>query len=92
VRREVLPDRLREALEGMVWQFAHRSVRDGHRSLSTMGLSALEDAFEVLGWDDPRRCDEEGLGCAWPGCEEWATCGEPTPHGYEWRCSAHRDA
>jgi hypothetical protein len=45
--------RLRECLEGMVYQFAHEFEQDGRRYLGTMGLSNLEDAFEVLGWDDP---------------------------------------
>jgi hypothetical protein len=80
---------LREALEGMVWQFAHRFARNGRRYLGTMGLSALEDAFAALGWNDPHPCDDEGFGCARPGCAEWATCGQPTPDGYEWLCSTH---
>jgi hypothetical protein len=54
--------RLRECLEGMVWQFGHPFERDGEHYLGTMGLSNLEDAFEVLGWDDPHPYDpDEGL-------------------------------
>lgn len=45
--------RLRDALEGMCSQFAHDYERDGRRYLGTMGLSNLEDAFALLGWDDP---------------------------------------
>jgi hypothetical protein len=52
-----------EALEGMVYQFAYWSDTAG--GFCTGGLSALEDAFEVLGWEDPHpvpevRCDEPG--------------------------------
>ena len=46
-------ERLRDALEGMCYQFGHDYERDGRRYLGTMGLSNLEDAFELLGWDDP---------------------------------------
>jgi hypothetical protein len=42
-------ERLEQALESMCWQFAYR---DGD-VLGTYGLSALEDAFSALGWDDP---------------------------------------
>ena len=46
-------ERLRDALEGMCYQFGHEFERDGRRYLGTMGLSNLEDAFELLGWPDP---------------------------------------
>lgn len=69
--------RLREALEGMVCQFAYWASPAG--GYGTGGLSALEEAFDVLGWDDPHpapeaRCDE-------PGCMERADCGWPTRPG-----------
>lgn len=82
----------REALEGMVTQFAYWSESAG--GYHTGGLSALEDAFDVLGWDDPHpapeaRCDE-------PGCMAQATCGWPTrpggtgPNGgYRRTCGPH---
>lgn len=47
--------RLREALEDMVYQFAYSRTQDGEVIISTGGLSALEDAFETLGWPDPMR-------------------------------------
>ena len=50
---EAQNERFRECLEGMAWQFGHVFEQDGERWLGTMGLSNLEDAFEVLGWDDP---------------------------------------
>ena len=77
---------LRDALEGMVRQFAYWSDKAG--GYCTGGLSALEDAFDALGWDDPypapsARCDE-------PGCMKQATCGSPSPTGYRWTCFDHR--
>lgn len=70
-------DEVREALESIVIQFAYWSEYVG--GYMTGGLSALEDAFEVLGWDDPhpypqQRCDESG-------CMRQVTCGWPTRSG-----------
>lgn len=63
----------REALEEMVWQFACRIVSKGKRALDTGGLSALEAAFEALGWDEPHFvAPEDAPGCDAPGCLEWA--------------------
>lgn len=84
-----MSDPIREALEGMVWQFAARFAKDGRRYLGTSGLSALEDAFEALGWPDPRPCDGTDLGCSEPGCAEWSTAGRPTVDGYKWFCGEH---
>jgi hypothetical protein len=69
----------------MCRQFAYWSDRDG--GYWTGGLSALEEAFEVLGWDDPMpapqaRCDE-------PGCMEQSSCGTPTMTGYRRTCGPH---
>lgn len=78
---------LREALEGMVYQFAYWSDGDppGH---VTGGLSALEEAFAVLGWDEPhpapfQQCDE-------PGCRKQSSSGTPTLDGYRRTCFDHR--
>jgi len=73
----------RDALESMVNQFAYYSEGNLH----TGGLSALEDAFEVLGWSDPypapwRVCDVEG-------CKKEYTCGWPSPNGYRKTCFDH---
>ena len=43
----------KEALEDMAWQFGYRGTKDGKEVIHTGGLSALETAFFVLGWDDP---------------------------------------
>lgn len=44
---------LRDCLEGMAWQFGLLFEQTGERWLGTAGLSNLEWAFDVLGWDDP---------------------------------------
>jgi len=78
-------DELRDCLEGMVRQFAYWS--DSVGGYTTGGLSALEEAFELLGWDEPHpypqsRCDE-------PGCMKQVSCGWPSPEGYRSTCFDH---
>ncbi len=48
----------KDALEDMVEQFAYSGTDHGKPCLSTGGLSALEHAFGVLGWDDPHVVEE----------------------------------
>jgi len=82
-----MPDKYRDALEDVAWQFAYRvDGTDGHRRMSSGSLSALEDAFKVLGWDDPW-IDPPDTGCA--RCYRFATCGAPTPDGYQRLCFDH---
>ena len=54
---------LEYALLDMVMQFADRSnIKGSNYALNTMGLSALELAFDVLGFDDPypvKRAEEK---------------------------------
>ena len=78
---------LREMVEDLVRQFAHQTVKDGVPHYSTGGLSALEGAFQVLGWSDPQPAPEGG--CEAEGCTQWATCGTPTPEGYKRLYYAH---
>lgn len=80
-------DELRATIEDLVWQFAYQAVRDGVPCLSTGGLSALEGAFAVLGYDDPHPVPE--LVCDVSGCTAWATSGTPTPDGYQRLCGEH---
>lgn len=84
-------DKYRDVLEEMVWQFAHRGVKDGKSILWTGGLSALETAFEALGWDDPKFFEDmEGI-CDVEGCAEW-TVSQGTAWGdtgYWCVCSKH---
>lgn len=63
----------REALDSMVRQFAYRGVNHGVPVLYTGGLSALEEAFGVLGWPDPYPVPDDK--CEVEGCPEHATCG-----------------
>lgn len=84
---EQVSDPIRDALEDMVWQFSYRSVVDGRLVMHTAGLSALEAAFDALGWEDPRPCPE--LECDADGCHQEATSGTPTPDGYKRLCSQH---
>jgi len=52
---------MKEALEDMIFQFGYRSVVNGKPVIFTGGLSALESAFEALGWDDPHYIPEEQI-------------------------------
>ena len=77
-------DRAREIIEGLVWQFGDRFSKRGVPYLGSGFLSAMEDAFDFLGWPDPKPCPEGA--CQVPGCGEWATCGTPTRDGGYIRC------
>ena len=76
----------REALESMVRQFAHWN--DAVGGYTTGGFSALEDAFEVIGWDDPHPAPEARC----YKCKRQSTIGTPTAEGYRWSCSDHAPA
>lgn len=65
----------REALESMVWQFGYRGIKGGKPNIHTGGLSALEEAFSALNWDDPHFIPEEGATCEVIGCMEEDTAG-----------------
>ncbi len=84
----------RDALESMVWQFGYRGVGNGKPIIWTGGLSALEEAFEALGWDDPHDLPEEGCTCDVVGCLEPDTCGMHWAKGddmYLRLCSKHAE-
>ena len=76
---------LREALIDMVYQFAHWSDHVG--GFCSGGLSALEDAFEALGCDDPYLVPE--LWCGVGGCKRQIAAGTNTPEGYKRTCVKH---
>lgn len=78
---------LTETVEDLVTQFAYEGKRDGQPAYSTGGLSALEGAFAVLGWDDPHPAPERS--CEHDDCSAWASCGTPTPDGYKRLCGEH---
>ena len=83
-------EELESALADMCWQFGYRGTIKGKRELNTGGLSALEGAFDTLGWDDPYY-PETSQGCSKPDCAEWATAGGPHETGYYFTCSRHSD-
>jgi hypothetical protein len=82
---------LRAALEDMVYQFGYDAVKRGRPAIATGGLSALEGAFDALGWDDPYVipdpvwCDAPVT----PRCPRRTTSGTPTPNGYKRFCHEH---
>lgn len=78
---------LREFAEDVVYQFGYHCKCDGRLHLTTGGLSTLESAFAILGWDDPKPYPEGE--CEWDGCYEYASCGTPTPDGYKRLCGRH---
>lgn len=76
---------LREALEAMVRQYAAWSPGGGY---TPGGSSALEEAFEALGWENPHPAPEAE--CDEPGCHQQATCGWPdSAGGYRRTCGEH---
>lgn len=81
-------ERLREFAEEVIRQFAYRIKTNGQCAYTAGGLSVLEEAFDIIGWDDPHLCPE--CECEEDGCHEWATGGMLTPDGYKWLCSQCR--
>ena len=75
----------RSALVSMIEQFAY--VRAG--KITAGGLSALEEAFEALGWEDPRTAPDHLLCCVEPGCGERCVVGTKTHGGCRSVCSKH---
>jgi len=84
-------NKVKEALESMVWQFGHKGVKNGEPIIWTGGLSALEEAFEALGWEDPKFVEDSDAICDVEGCAEWVVsqgiAWEDT--GYWLVCSEH---
>lgn len=80
----------KEALEDMVGQFAYKADGKGKRPpcMFTGGLSALEHAFDVLDWPDPKPCPDSS--CDVKSCQRWGSCGMPRPDGDYWSiCGTH---
>lgn len=80
--RESRDKAAREVIEDLVCQFA--PYNGGY---VTGGLSALEAAFDYLGWTEPRRVHE--VECDEPGCKVLATCGWSSKGGYRRTCYQH---
>ncbi|MBC8274801.1 MAG: hypothetical protein H8E40_07530 [Chloroflexi bacterium] len=69
-------NKYKDALQDMVWQFGFRGTKEGKPIIWTGGLSALEGAFEALGWEDLHYLpDAEGYCCEIKGCVEPDTSG-----------------
>lgn len=86
------PERFKEALEDMVWQFAYRGLKDGKPALFEGGLSALEGAFEALGWENPHYIEEDDMiTCNIEGCHEFSSAGTHWGNGKEYLrlCDEH---
>ena len=78
---------LNDALEDMVGQFAYKGIVKNKLVYHTGGLSALEHAFSVLGWKDPKPCPENE--CDEKNCHQEASCGTTTKKGYRRVCGEH---
>lgn len=81
-------DRLARFAEDVVRQWGYV----GGGAISSGGLSTLEDAFEILGWDDPHPLPEgDPARCDEPGCGAASSSGWPSPSGYRHTCHEHSD-
>ena len=81
------PDEIKEFAEDVAYQFGYYFPIKDILYISTGGLSTLERAFWILGWNDPHPVPE--CECEFPGCHEHATCGTPTKDGYKRVCGKH---
>ncbi len=75
----------KEIIEDLLYQFAYDN---DHGAVGTGGLSALEAAFDYVGWEDPHPLEEE-LICNFGTCDRRATCGTPTDEEYQRLCYEH---
>ena len=78
---------MREFAEDVVYQFGYYVQNGGRLHISHGGLSTLEHAFDILGWENPHPVPE--CECQIEGCHEHATCGTPTADGYKRVCGKH---
>lgn len=79
---------LKEFAEDVIYQFGYKiNCNGGRLHLTTGGLSTLESAFAILGWDDPKPFPEGE--CEIDNCHAYATCGINTPDGYKRVCGKH---
>ena len=81
------PEGIKEFAEDAAYQFGYYFPIKDMLYISTGGLSTLERAFDILGWNDPHPVPE--CECEFPGCHEHATCGTPTKDGYKRVCGKH---
>ena len=81
------PEGIKEFAEDVAYQFGYYFPIKDMLHISTGGLSTLESAFDILGWNDPHPVPE--CECEVPGCHERANCGTPTKDGYKRVCGKH---
>ena len=81
------PEEIKGFAEDVAYQFGYYFPIKDILYISTGGLSTLERAFRILGWNDPHSVPE--CECEFPGCHEHATCGTPTKDGYKRVCGKH---
>lgn len=78
---------MKEFAEEVVYQFGYYCQNGGRLHITHGGLSTLEWAFDILGWENPHPVPE--CECQIEGCHEHATCGTPTADGYKRVCGKH---
>ena len=79
----------KEALEGMVWQFGFRDTVNDRLAITNGGLSALEEAFDALGWNNPHYVNDSSMECEIEGCHEWRSPQIVWDDVYVLICSKH---
>ena len=80
-------DEMREFASDVAYQFGYYCHNKGRLHITHGGLSTLEWAFDILGWENPHPVPE--CECEIDGCHEHATCGANTADGYKWMCGKH---
>lgn len=85
-RDEVIAD-IRAFAEDVAHQFGYHTQYNGRLTLTHGGLSTLEWAFDILGWENPHPDPENE--CQYAGCHHYASCGTPTKDGYLRVCGHH---
>ena len=83
----VTADDLKEFAKDVAYQFGYYCQNKGRLCITHGGLSTLERAFDILGWENPHPVPE--CECEFDGCHEHATCGTPTKDGYKRVCGKH---
>lgn len=85
--RDAATAELREFAEDVAHQFGYHAQHNGRLALTHGGLSTLESAFDILGWENPHPDPENE--CQYEGCHHYASGGTPTSDGYLRLCGHH---
>ena len=78
---------MRQFAQDVAYQFGYYCQYKGRLHIGHGGLSTLEWAFDILGWDSFHPVPE--CECEIDGCHEHATCGTLTEDGYKFMCGKH---